>query len=93
MMMVKMMMVTMMMVMMMVMIMTIMSSDDDDDSDDDYFRNTIRVSKSLDPDQDQHANMLLVLIWIQTVCKGDQQMTKVMASKERVELTRKFGHK
>ena len=51
---------------------------------------TLSEYKSLYPDQD---NMLLVLIWIQTVCKGDQQMTKVTASKERVELTRKFGHK
>ena len=28
-----------------------------------------------------------VLIWIQTVCKGYQQMTKVVASKERVYLS------
>ena len=30
-------------------------------------------------------NVLLVLILIQTVCKGYQQMTEVIASKERVE--------
>ena len=30
-------------------------------------------------------NILLVLIWVQTVCKGYQQMTKVAASKERVD--------
>ena len=47
------------------------------------FRNTImRVSNSLDPDQDPHNQ--LVLIWVQTVCKGYQQKTKVAASKERV---------
>ena len=28
-------------------------------------------------------DILLVLIWVQTVCKGYQQMTKVTASKER----------
>ena len=28
-----------------------------------------------------------VLIWVQTVCKGYQQMTKVAASKERVKLS------
>ena len=38
------------------------------------FRNTIRVSNDLDPDQDRH---LLVLIWVQTVCKGYQQTTLV----------------
>ena len=36
---------------------------------------------SLDRDQDR---LLSVLIWIQTVCKGYQQKTKVAASKERV---------
>ena len=34
------------------------------------FRSTIRVSKSLDPDQ---ARRLSGLIWVQTVCKGYQQ--------------------
>ena len=38
----------------------------------------IRVSTCLDPDKD--------LIWVQTVCKGYQQMTKVAASKERVKI-------
>ena len=36
--------------------------------------------KCLDPGQDRHKS---VLIWLQTVCKGFQQMTKVTASKER----------
>ena len=36
------------------------------------FRNTIRVSNSLDPDQARR--------FVQTVCKGYQQMTKVAAS-------------
>ena len=40
------------------------------------FRNTIGVSNSLDLDQ--------VLIWVQSVCKGYQQMTQVAASKEKV---------
>ena len=30
-------------------------------------------------------NVLLVLIWVQAVFKGYQQMTKVVASKERVK--------
>ena len=42
------------------------------------FRNTITVSKSLDPDQDQ-------LIWVQTVSKGNQKMIKVSSFKERVK--------
>ena len=29
------------------------------------------------------ANVLSVLIWVQTVCKGNQQKTKVVAGKER----------
>ena len=43
------------------------------------FRNTIRMSNGLDPDQES------VLIWVQTVCKGLQKMTKVIASKEGVK--------
>ena len=31
-------------------------------------------------------NFMLVLIWVQTVCKGFKQMTKVTASKERVNM-------
>ena len=31
-------------------------------------------------------DVLLVLIWVQTVCKGYQQTTKVAASKERVQI-------
>ena len=38
--------------------------------------NTIRVSNGLGLDQ--------VLIWVQIVCKGYQQMTKIASSKERV---------
>ena len=30
------------------------------------------------------SDSLLVLIWVQTICKGYQQTTKVAASKERV---------
>ena len=36
------------------------------------------MSNCLDPDQE------IILIWVQTVWKGYQQMTKVPASKERV---------
>ena len=32
-------------------------------------------------------DILSVLIWVQTVCKGYQQMTKVATSKERVNET------
>ena len=46
------------------------------------FRNTSRVSNSLDPDQDGHS---VGPDLVQTVCKGFQQMTEVVASKERVE--------
>ena len=30
-------------------------------------------------------DVLSILIWVQTVCKGYQQMTKVDASKEKIE--------
>ena len=43
------------------------------------FRNTIRVSNSLDPDQAWSG-----LIWVQTVCKGYQQTTKISTSGKRV---------
>ena len=36
------------------------------------FRNTMRVSNGLDPDQDQQMS---VLIWVQTVYKGYEQTT------------------
>ena len=36
------------------------------------FSNTIRVLKSLDPDQ---ASVMLGMIWVQTVCKGYHQTT------------------
>ena len=32
--------------------------------------------------------LLTVLIWVQTVCKGYQQMTKVGASRERVNMAK-----
>ena len=32
-------------------------------------------------------DILSVLIWVQTVCSGYQQMTKVAASRDRVNLT------
>ena len=38
------------------------------------FRNSIRVSNSLDPDQD---DVLSDLIWVLTVCKGYQQAKPV----------------
>ena len=89
------------------------------------FRNSIRVSNGLDPDQYRHSgsklfakassrrqvtdskgksfskilsgtlleypmvwiqirtDILSVLIWVQTICKGLQQTTKVAASKEK----------
>ena len=50
----------------------------------------IRVSNSLDPDQDRRS-VLSVLILVQAVCKGYQQMTKVAASKERVKYQLNFA--
>ena len=47
------------------------------------FKNTIRVSNGLDPDQDHSIDVLSVLILAQTLCKCYQQMTKVTTSKER----------
>ena len=44
------------------------------------FRNTIRVSNSLDLDQARHfvrPDILSGLIWVQTVCKVYQPMTLV----------------
>ena len=60
------------------------------------FRNTIRMSNSLDPDQAHHfVRSDLGLIWVQTVCKSYQQTTP--AGKEltyccfvRGILTRKY---
>ena len=46
------------------------------------FRNTIRVSDSLDPNR---PDVLLSLIWVQTVCKGYQQTTKVATSGESIK--------
>ena len=40
---------------------------------------SIRASKVLDPEQNRHFS---VLIWVQTGCKGYQQMTKVVPYKE-----------
>ena len=39
------------------------------------------------------AAILLVLIWVQTVCKGYQQTTRVVTSKERVNSIRKHVFK
>ena len=50
------------------------------------FRNTIKVSNSLDPDQEY---ILSVLIWVQTVCKVYLQTTKVPACKETVRAATK----
>ena len=44
------------------------------------FKNTIRVSNSLDPDQ---AQCSVGMIWVQTVCKDQQQMTKFLAGSQR----------
>ena len=41
------------------------------------------MSNSSDPDQ---ADVLLGLIWVQTVCKVYQQMTKATISGERVQI-------
>ena len=46
------------------------------------FRNTFRVSNNLDPDQ---AHVLSVFIWVQIVCNGFQQTTKVATSWERLK--------
>ena len=46
------------------------------------FRNTIRVSNSLDPEQDRHSVGMSVLIWDKTVCKGYQQTKKFPTGKE-----------
>ena len=35
-------------------------------------------------------NFLSVLIWVQTVCKGYQQMTKVAASKEKGQVMKHY---
>ena len=50
------------------------------------FRNTIRVSNSLDPDQARH---LSGLIWVQTVCKGYQRTT--LAGKELIKFRNKMN--
>ena len=39
-----------------------------------FIKKILRVSNGLDPDQAQH---FVGLIWVQTVCKGYQQMTLV----------------
>ena len=49
-----------------------------------YFRNTIRVSNGLDLDQNRHSS---ALIWVQTVCDGYQQTTKVAAGNVHVPAT------
>ena len=44
-----------------------------------FFRNTIRVSNCLDPEQS-------VLIWVQTVSESYKQTAKVAMSKERAKI-------
>ena len=51
---------------------------------------TTHEKYGLDLDQD---DVLLVLIWVETVCKSYQQMTKVATSKERVKHSRPRGYK
>ena len=41
------------------------------------------MSNGLDQGQDRH--FVDILNWVQTVCKGYQQMTKVAVGKERVK--------
>ena len=48
---------------------------------------TIRVSDSLDPDQ---ARFLSGLIWVQTDCKGYQQMTKHATSRQKCLIQNNF---
>ena len=50
------------------------------------FRNTDRVSNSLDPHKDW-TDKMSVLIWVQSACKAYQQTTKVAASKDTVQRT------
>ena len=44
----------------------------------------MRVSNSFDPDQNR-LSVGPVLIWVQTVCEGYRQTTKVSVSNERVK--------
>ena len=46
-------------------------------------RNAFRVSNGLDQGLDWHS--VDILNWVQTVCKGYQQMTNVAVGKERVK--------
>ena len=50
-----------------------------------YFRNTITLSECQTVWIQIKTNILSVMIWVQTVCKGYQQRTKVAASKKRVK--------
>ena len=56
---------------------------------------TISVSNSLNPDQARPIQIrpyvLSGLIWVQTVCKGYQQTTKVATSGERINIWLIFG--
>ena len=45
-----------------------------------YFGNTIRVSNSWD--------VLSVLTWVQTVCKGNQEMTKIAGAGKELKSTK-----
>ena len=59
----------------------------------DFFQNLLfqkKISGSLSECQmvwiQIRTNILAVLIWVQTVCEGNQQTTKVAASKKRVNI-------
>ena len=58
----------------------------------DFFQNELFSKKSSGTLLEYHmvwiqirTNILSVVIWVQTVCKGHQHMTKVAASKERIK--------
>ena len=50
-----------------------------------YFRNAMGLLNRFDQIRTDVLRMS-VLIWVQTLCKGYQQMTKVAASKERLNI-------
>ena len=52
----------------------------------DSLRNTISMSNGLEFWIQIRMDVLMVLIWVKTVCKGYQQTIKVTASKERVNM-------
>ena len=46
-----------------------------------YLSGRLSVSNGVDPDHD----VLSVLIWVQTVCKGYKQMTKVALARKEIQ--------